>query len=47
MPIWSAEIVVDEALARLLLTQFPELEVETLRPMAEGWDNAVWIVDER
>ena len=47
MPIWSAEIVVDEALARLLLTQFPELSVETLRPLAEGWDNAVWIVDER
>jgi aminoglycoside phosphotransferase (APT) family kinase protein len=47
VPIWSAEIVVDEALARLLLTQFPELSVETLRPLAEGWDNAVWIVDER
>jgi aminoglycoside phosphotransferase (APT) family kinase protein len=47
MPIWSAEIVVGEALARLLLAQFPELSMDTLRPLAEGWDNAVWIVDER
>jgi aminoglycoside phosphotransferase (APT) family kinase protein len=47
VPIWSAEIVVDEQLARRLLTQFPELSVDTLRPFAEGWDNAVWIVDER
>lgn len=37
----------DEGLARLLLTQFPELTVDTLRPLAEGWDNAVWIVNER
>jgi aminoglycoside phosphotransferase (APT) family kinase protein len=47
VPIWSAEIVVDEGLARLLLRQFPELSVDTLRPLAEGWDNAVWIVNER
>jgi aminoglycoside phosphotransferase (APT) family kinase protein len=47
VPIWSAEIVVDERLARLLLTQFPELSVDILRPLAEGWDNAVWIVNER
>ena len=37
----------DEGLARLLLTQFPELSADTLRPLAEGWDNAVWVVNER
>lgn len=47
MPIWSAEVVVDEGLARRLLTQFPELSLESLRPLAEGWDNSVWVVDER
>jgi aminoglycoside phosphotransferase (APT) family kinase protein len=47
VPIWSAEITVDEGLARLLLGQFPELPLESLHPLAEGWDNAVWVVDER
>ncbi len=47
MPIWSAEVVVDEGLARRLLAQFSELTVESLRPLAEGWDNAVWVVNER
>lgn len=47
MPVWSAEVVVDEGLARRLLAQFPELRLEWLRPLAEGWDNAVWVVDER
>jgi aminoglycoside phosphotransferase (APT) family kinase protein len=47
VPVWSAEVVVDEGLARLLLAQFPELRLESLRPLAEGWDNAVWIVDEQ
>lgn len=37
----------DEGLARRLLAQFPELRLESLRPLAEGWDNAVWVVDER
>ena len=37
----------DEGLARRLLAQFPELRQESLRPLAEGWDNAVWVVDER
>jgi len=47
VPIWSAEVVVDEGLARRLLAQFPELTVESLHPLAEGWDNAVWVVNER
>jgi aminoglycoside phosphotransferase (APT) family kinase protein len=42
---WSAEVVVDEALARRLLRQFPELAVDSLELVAEGWDNAVWLVD--
>ena len=45
MPEWSAEVVVDEALARRLLGQFPELAVDSLELVAEGWDNAVWLVD--
>lgn len=47
MPVWAAEIVVDERLVRRLLAQFPELEVRSLRRLAEGWDNGVWVVDER
>jgi aminoglycoside phosphotransferase (APT) family kinase protein len=43
MPEWSAEQVVDEALARHLLeTQFPELAPEPLRLLGEGWDSTVW-----
>ena len=37
----------DERLVRALLAQFPELELESLRPLAEGWDNSVWLVNER
>ena len=44
---WTAELVVDEELARRLLTQFGELEVESLRPFAEGWDYTIWLVNER
>lgn len=47
MPVWSPELVVDEALVRRLLTQFPELELRSLRKLAEGWDNSVWLVDGR
>jgi aminoglycoside phosphotransferase (APT) family kinase protein len=45
--VWKAEIVVDESLARSLLGQFPELRLESLRPLAEGWDHTVWVVNER
>ena len=47
MPDWTAELVVDERLARRLLAQFPELEIESLRPFAEGWDYTIWLVNER
>ena len=47
MGVWKPEVVVDEALARRLLAQFPQLEVDSLRPIAEGWDTAVWAVNER
>jgi aminoglycoside phosphotransferase (APT) family kinase protein len=45
--VWEPEIVVDEALARRLLAQFPELGEELLRLLANGWDYTVWAVDER
>jgi len=48
VPEWSADVEVDAALVRRLVgEQFPELELRSLRPLAEGWDNAVWVVDER
>jgi aminoglycoside phosphotransferase (APT) family kinase protein len=47
MPVWAAEVVVEEKLVRRLLAQFPGLEVRSLRRLAEGWDNSVWVVDER
>jgi aminoglycoside phosphotransferase (APT) family kinase protein len=46
--VWSAEVTVDETLARRLIAgQFPELAEASLRRLAEGWDNVVWLVDER
>jgi aminoglycoside phosphotransferase (APT) family kinase protein len=47
VPVWEAEIVVDEPLARRLLQQFPELETQTLRALGYGWDYTIWVVDER
>ena len=47
VPVWEAEIVVDESLARHLLEQFSELEVGSLRPLGYGWDYTIWVVDER
>jgi aminoglycoside phosphotransferase (APT) family kinase protein len=48
MPVWEAEIPVDEALAaRLIGAQFPGLAGRPLRFLATGWDNAVFVVDER
>jgi aminoglycoside phosphotransferase (APT) family kinase protein len=46
MPVWAAEVEVDETLVRGLLAQFG-LEGARLRKLAEGWDNSVWVVDER
>lgn len=47
MPTWAAELVVDEPLVRSLLTQFPGLDPQSVRPFAEGWDYSIWAVDER
>jgi aminoglycoside phosphotransferase (APT) family kinase protein len=48
MPEWSAEVTVDEELARrLIAAQFPELALDSLTLLGEGWDNTVWLVDER
>jgi aminoglycoside phosphotransferase (APT) family kinase protein len=44
---WSAEVAVDPDLVRRLIArQFPRLELRSLRLLAEGWDNAVWVADE-
>src|SRR5215218_5677128 len=46
--VWSAEVTVDEDLARwLIAAQFPHVELRSLRLLGEGWDNTVWLVDER
>jgi len=45
--VWEPEHVVDEALARRLLGQFPELSADGLRPLAYGWDYTIWVVEER
>src|SRR5256714_1507690 len=47
MPVWEPEIVVDEALVRRLLRQFPELQEDPIRLFATGWDYTVWAVGER
>jgi aminoglycoside phosphotransferase (APT) family kinase protein len=48
VPEWSAEVIVDEPLVRRLIDdQFPELAGAKVRRLAEGWDNVVWLVDDR
>ncbi len=45
---WRPEVVVDAGWARRLIgAQFPELDLASLRLLGEGWDNTVWLVDER
>jgi aminoglycoside phosphotransferase (APT) family kinase protein len=45
MPEWTAEVNVDEGLVRRLVgEQFPEIPLESPHLVAEGWDNAVWLV---
>jgi aminoglycoside phosphotransferase (APT) family kinase protein len=47
MPEWTAEVVVDEEGARsLIAAQFPPLPERSLRLLAVGWDNSVFVVDE-
>jgi aminoglycoside phosphotransferase (APT) family kinase protein len=44
---WSAQIAVDEGLARRLIAgQFPELPLESVVLVSRGWDNTVWLVDD-
>ncbi|MGH3110269.1 MAG: phosphotransferase [Gaiellaceae bacterium] len=48
MPAWDAEVVIDGELVRgVLAEQFPELDAASARPLAEGWDNSVWVVEEQ
>ena len=47
LPVWTPDLAVDEPLVRALLAQFPELDGAMLRRLAAGWDNSVWVVDER
>jgi len=45
---WAAEITVDESLAgRLIGSQFPEVALEPLTLLGEGWDNTVWLAGGR
>src|SRR5918995_317789 len=47
MPDWDAEASIDAALVRALLSeQFQQLEASSARLLGEGWDNAVWVVEE-
>lgn len=43
MPEWNADLVVDAALAR----RFPQLAPASLAHLADGWDNGVWLVNDR
>ncbi len=45
MPEWSADFTVDETFARERIEQF--FVPRSLRLLAEGWDNSVWLADER
>lgn len=48
MPEWSPEVTVDADFARRLISgQFPDVALESLRLIGEGWDNTVWRVDEQ
>jgi aminoglycoside phosphotransferase (APT) family kinase protein len=45
---WAPEVTVDEAFARrLIAAQFPDVALDSLRLIGDGWDNTVWLVDER
>jgi aminoglycoside phosphotransferase (APT) family kinase protein len=46
VPQWSPEHVVDEDLARRLIAD-QCFEPAALRLVGEGWDNTVWLADER
>ena len=44
---WDAEVTLaGDGVQRLLSSQFPALPLHDLRLLAEGWDNAVWVVND-
>ena len=46
--VWEADVRLDAELVReLLAEQFPELDASSARLLGEGWDNSVWVVEER
>lgn len=48
MPEWDPEVEVDADAARALIGgQFPELRGASLRLLDAGWDNVVYLVDDR
>src|SRR5436305_14041226 len=47
VPVWDAELTVDEALARRLLEeQFPDVAAQPIVLLGAGWDNTVYTVGE-
>ena len=45
---WDPDFTIDQPLVRALLAeQFPELDAASARLLGEGWDNSVWMVEER
>jgi aminoglycoside phosphotransferase (APT) family kinase protein len=44
---WSAEVTVDAELVRQLIQEQFNWDVGSLRLLGEGWDNTVWLVEER
>jgi aminoglycoside phosphotransferase (APT) family kinase protein len=48
VPEWSPEVTVDADFARQLISsQFPDLALDSLSLIGEGWDNTVWLVDDQ
>lgn len=45
MSAWKPEVVVDEGLARRLISRFDDLRVDSLVLLSEGWDRTVWLVN--
>ncbi len=47
-PVWRAEIVLDSVSAAALLSaQFPQLEPIQIQPVGAGWDNWIFLVNDR
>lgn len=45
---WDADVAIDDALVRALLSeQFPALDSSSAWLLGEGWDNSVWLVEEQ